>query len=82
MALAGTLAISAVPGGDKFQALLRAAEDCPTVSHLVVGGYLVEADVAVQPVQPDLQGNQSGNKSSIDNYANMSCVNCENVTMY
>ena len=81
VALAGTLAIFAVPGGDKFQALLRAAEDCPTVSHLILGGFLVEANVAMQPVHPDLQGNQSENKSSIDNYACMSCVKPESVIL-
>ena len=48
---AGPLAVPAVPGGDKFQALLRAAEDCPTISHLVLGGFLVEADVAMQPAR-------------------------------
>ena len=47
--LAGPLAVLAGPGGDGAQALLRAADDDATICHLVLGGFPVVAEVAMQP---------------------------------
>ena len=47
--LTGALAVLAGPGGDRAQALLGAADDDPTICHLVLGGFSVVTEVTMQP---------------------------------